>query len=354
MLLVRRSVQNSAFPGLAVLLLLSLLLSACDGDDTAADGPQPVVVYSSRLEHLIKPLFDRFTEETGIPVSYVTDAAGPLLARLQAEGKNTAADMLMTVDAGNLWQAEHSGLLTPVQSPVLTANVPSNLHDPDGYWYALTIRARTIVYSTERVDPKTLSTYEDLAKPQWSGRLCLRTSKKVYNQSLVATMISSLGMERSEEVVNGWVENLALEPFANDVMVMEAILAGQCDVGLVNTYYFGRMQHDDPDIALALFWPNQTGEGPEGRGVHLNISGAGVTKYAKHKAEATQLIEWLSGVEAQKMLMSLNLEYPVNAAVEQLPALRSWGEFKHDDINVSVAGKLQADAVKLMDRAGYR
>lgn len=338
--------------GLGVLPFFALF--GCGEQASQTSAEKPIVVYSARNEHLIKPLFDRFTEETGIKVSYITDSAGPLLARMQAEGENSPADMLMTVDAGNLWQAANAGLLEPTDSTVLKANMPSYLHDPNGYWYALTIRARTIVYSTERVTKDELSSYEDLASSTWDGRLCLRTSKKVYNQSLVATMISSLGAEQTETIVAGWVQNLALDPFANDVMVMEAIIAGQCDVGIVNTYYFGRLQHDKPELPLALFWPNQSSDGVAGRGVHVNISGAGVAKYSKQKAKAQQLIEWLSGADAQQMLMSLNLEYPVNPAVELLPQLRSWGEFKADNINVSEAGRLQAEAVKMMDRAGYR
>ena len=327
-------------------------LVACDGEN-AAQNTDEIVVYTSRKEHLIKPLFDRFTKETGIQIRYITDSAGPLLARIQAEGENSPADILMTVDAGNLWQAKEAGILRPMDSKILLEDVPAHLRDPQEYWVSLTIRARTIVYSTERVKPEELGTYADLADPKWSGRLCLRTSKKVYNQSLVATMIVALGEEKTQQIVNGWVENLALEPFANDVMVMEAIMAGQCDVGLVNTYYFGRMQADDPSIPLALFWADQSGEGVAARGVHVNVSGAGVTKYARHPARAQQLIEWLSGVEAQEVLMSLNLEYPVNPAVKLLPQLVNWGEFKPDPINVSEAGRLQAEAVKLMDRAGY-
>ncbi|MEE8057345.1 MAG: extracellular solute-binding protein [Pseudomonadales bacterium] len=333
------------------LLSLLVLLAACGEQQP---GAVELLVYSSRKEHLIKPLFDRFTEQTGIQVGYVTDKAGPLLARLQAEGENSPADILMTVDAGNLWQAAQVDVLTSIESAILTRNVPPHLRDPNNAWFSLTIRARTLVYSTDAVNPDALSTYEALASEDWRGRLCLRTSKKVYNQSLVATMIAALGESQTEAVVAGWIDNLALAPFSNDTKVMEAITVGQCDVGIVNSYYYGRLIKEKPELSLALFWPNQQGGGAAGRGVHINVSGAGITRASKHKAEAQQLLEWLSGVEAQQMLMELNQEYPVNEAIELSVELRAWGEFKTDAINVSEAGRLQTAAVKLMDRVGYR
>ena len=319
----------------------------------SADQPE-LLVYSARKEHLIKPLFDRFTELTGIKVNYVTDNEGPLLARLKAEGNYSPADILMTVDAGNLWHAAQEGVLASIQSSVLEKNVPAHLRDPDNQWFALTIRARTLVYATNKLQPSELSTYEALAEDDWKGRVCLRTSKKVYNQSLVATMIAALGEEQAEEVVTGWVKNLALPPFSNDTKVMEAIAVGQCEVGIVNTYYYGRLMKEKPQLPLALFWPNQQGEGAAGRGVHVNVSAAGVTRASKHKAQAQQLIEWLTTPEAQHILMDLNQEYPVNPSVPMNAEIKAWGEFRADDINVSEAGRLQSAAVKLMDRAGYR
>jgi iron(III) transport system substrate-binding protein len=310
---------------------------------------EEVVVYSSRKEHLIKPLFERFTADTGIKVTYLTDKAGPLIQRLVAEGRRTPADMLITVDAGNLWQATQKGVLAKTESEVLNANVPAELRDPQGHWYGLSKRARTIVYSTERVQPQEIVSYEDMASEKWKGRLCLRTSKKVYNQSLVATLIARHGEEKAEQVVRGWVDNLAVAPFSNDTKTMEGILAGQCDLGVVNTYYFGRLQKKDPAIKLALAWPNQ-----DGSGVHVNVSGAGITKHAKHPEAARKLLEWLSSETAQGDFAGLNMEYPVNPKVESTELVKSWGEFKGDSLNVSEAGRLQADAIKLMDRAGYR
>ena len=308
-----------------------------------------VTLYSARKEHLIKPLFDAYTEKTGVQIRYITDKAGPLLARLKAEGANTPAEILMTVDAGNLWQAAESGVLGPIESGVLNKNVPAHLRDPDNRWFGLSIRARTIVYSTDRVKPEDLTTYEDLADPKWKGRLCLRTSKKVYNQSLVAMMIAHHGQEKTRQIIEGWVANLATQPFSNDTKTMQAIAAGQCDVGIINTYYFGRLQKQDPDIKLALFWPNQ-----DSTGVHVNISGAGITRNARNRDAAIKLLEWLSSDEAQQKFAALNMEYPVNPAVAPDAVVSAWGDFKADDLNVAIAGKLQTQAVKLMDRAGYR
>ena len=333
------------------LLSLMLLLAACGEPEKAA--PE-LLVYSSRNEHLIKPLFDRFTEQTGVTVRYVTDKAGPLLTRLQAEGENSPADLLMTVDAGNLWQATELGLLAPVESAVLNANVPEHLRGRDNSWFSLTIRARTMVFNTDKLTTTDLSTYEALAESDWADRLCLRSSKKIYNQSLVATMIAALGEEQTEQVVAGWVNNLALDPFSNDTKVMEAVALGHCDVGIVNTYYYGRLKKKKPEIPLALFWPNQQGDGAEGRGVHINVSGVGITRASKNKALAQQLIEWLITPGAQQMLMDSNQEYPVNPRVKMNAELQSWGTFKGDQVDVSEAGRLQAAAVKLMDRAGYR
>jgi iron(III) transport system substrate-binding protein len=341
-----------SFLTLAGLCLSAALIQACSEkpDSTTETAEKPVVtVYSERKEHLIKPMFDKFTAETGIGVRYITDGAGPLIARLVNEGEYTPADLLITVDAGNLWQAAQSGILRSIESEVLEKNIPANLQSSDNTWFSLSQRARTIVYSTERVAPEELSTYEALADPKWQGRLCLRTAKKVYNQSLVATMIKTLGTEKTEEVVRGWVNNLATDPYSDDTAVMEAIVAGQCDVGLVNTYYFGRLQVEQPEIPLALFWPNQ-----DGRGVHVNVSGAGVTKYAPNPEAAQQLLEWLSSEEAQYDFARLNQEYPANPEVRPSPEVAAWGDFKADLINVEAAGRLQGEAIKLMDRAGYR
>lgn len=314
---------------------------------------EEVVVYSARNEQLIKPLFDAYTKETGVAVKFVTDKEGPLMARLKAEGKNTPADLFMTVDAGNLWQAAEEGLLAPVKSKTLTANIPAHLRDPDNQWFGLSVRARTLVYNSNKVKPADLSTYEDLANPKWKGRLCLRTSKKVYNQSLVAMMMDEYGEPKTEQMVRGWVANLAADPFPDDTKAMEAVAAGLCDVTVVNTYYFGRLLEKKPGLPLAIFWPNQDAKAPN-TGVHVNISGAGVTRHAKNPVGAGQLLEWLSSAKAQNLYADVNMEYPANPKIKPDPAVAKWGTFKQNPINIAQAGKLQAKATMLMDRAGYK
>ncbi|KIH78253.1 ABC transporter substrate-binding protein [Geoalkalibacter ferrihydriticus DSM 17813] len=316
---------------------------------TSLAQAQEVVVYSARNEHLIRPLFEAYTQETGVKVSFLTDKEGPLLQRLKAEGRNTRADLLVTVDAGNLWHAAEEGLLQPVDSAVLAANVPEHLRDPQNQWFGLSLRARTIVYSPERVNPEELSTYAALGEPQWKDRLLLRTSQKVYNQSLVAMLIAERGVEETERIVRSWVDNLAAPPFANDNAVMEAIAAGQGDVGIVNTYYLGRLLKSKPDLPVALFWADQ-----DGSGVHVNVSGAGVTRHARNAEGAIKLLEWLSSEAAQNLFADANMEYPVNPQVTSHPDVAAWGPFKQNPINVSRAGELQTQAIMLMDRAGYR
>ncbi len=330
-------------------LIAGLLLAA-----TALPAlSQEVVVYSARNEQLIKPLFDAYTRETGVPIRFITDKEGPLLARLKAEGRNTRADMLLTVDAGNLWQASEESLLRPTRSRALEASVPKHLRDPDNEWFGLSVRARTIIYNPNRVKPTELSTYEDLADPKWKGRLCLRTSKKVYNQSLVAMMIHEYGEDRTEATVRGWISNLATAPFPDDTQAMQAVAAGQCDLTLVNTYYYGRLMEKDPNLPLAIFWPNQAVK-DRSTGVHVNISGVGITRHARNPAGAQKLIEWLASEKAQNLFADVNMEYPVNPRVSPDPKVAAWGSFRQNLVNVKEAGSLQAKAVRLMDRAGYK
>ena len=309
---------------------------------------QDLVVYSARKEHLIKPVFEQYTKETGVKIKYITDKAPVLLQRIKAEGGNTPADVLITVDAGNLWHAANEGILHPVTSDTLTSNIPSHLRDPGNRWFGLSLRARTIVYNTDRVKSDELSTYEDLASPEWKKRLVLRTSKKVYNQSLVAMLIKEHGEKETAEIVKGWVDNLSAPPFSNDTKTMEAIIAGQGDVGIVNTYYYGRLLKKDPSIPIALFWPNQSSGG-----VHVNVSGAGVVAASKNKTEAIAFLEWLSTKNAQQIFADVNMEYPVNPDVTVNPAVASWGFFKQNKINLANAGEKQAEAIQLMDRVGY-
>ncbi|MFQ5945898.1 MAG: extracellular solute-binding protein [Anaerolineae bacterium] len=317
---------------------------------TAPEAREPgsVVVYSARIEKLIKPMFDTFTTQTGIKVTYFTAKAGELFERLKAEGRHTPADVLITVDAGNLWIADHAGYLQGFESPIIEKNIPVHLRAKNNAWVGLSVRARPIMYSSERVKPSELSTYEALGNPRWRGRLCLRTSRKVYTQSLIATMIKTLGEPRTEEVLRAWMKN---QPriFNSDTQMLKAVAAGQCDVTIANTYYLARLQAENPGFPVAVFWPNQND-----RGVHVNISGAGVTKYAKHRVAAIRLIEFLSSRDAQHLYADANYEYPANPTVEPDGPIASWGSYKDDTVDVAAAGALQAAAVKLMDRVGYK
>lgn len=329
-----------------VVLLMAIFVAM---PTLSASAKEEVVVYSARKEHLIKPLFDLYTQKTGVEVKYITGKAGALLERLKAEGANSPADVFITVDAGNLWQAAEEGVLQPVSSDELNANVPANLRDPEGRWFGLSVRARTIVYNTDTKAGNELTSYENLAKPVWKGRLVLRTSKKVYNQSLVASLIAEHGVEEAEAIVDGWVQNLAVAPFSNDTKALEAVAAGIGDAAIVNTYYFGRLMKKKPELPLAIFWPNQ-----ESSGVHMNVSGAGITTNAKNKDGALKLITWLSGEEAQAQFAGLNMEYPVNVNVAVDPVVEKWGKFKGNPMNVAKYGELQVSAIKLMDRVGYK
>lgn len=317
--------------------------------DATATDDQVVTIYSSRNEQLIKPLLDKYTEETGVKIELVTDKTGPLMARLEAEGKNTPADILLTVDAGNLWQAAEQGLLQPVTSTVLEANVPAKYRDPAGNWTGLSLRARTIFYDPSKVEASQLSTYADLADPKWKGKLCLRTSKKVYNQSLVASMMEHLGEEKTEQVIRGWVDNLATDVFSDDNSMLEAIAAGQCEVGIANSYYYGRIMDERPDFPVKIFWANQ-----DTTGTHVNISGAGVVANSNNAAGALKVMEWLSSDVAQGLYASADKEFPVKEGIDESELLRSWGPFKQDDINVQKFGALQTQAIQMMDKAGYK
>ena len=326
-------------------LLAALAFTLFGSHALAADE---VVVYSSRIDELIKPVFDAYTAKTGVKVKFITDKEAPLMQRIKAEGDHATADLLLTVDAGNLWQAEQMGILQPIESPVIDANIPPQYRSSTHAWTGLSLRARTIAYATDRVKPAELSTYEALADKQWEGRLCLRTAKKVYNQSLTATLIETHGSEPTEQILKGWVNNLSTDVFSDDIAVLQAIAAGQCDVGIVNSYYYGRLHKQDPSLAVKLFWPNQ-----QDRGVHVNLSGIGLTRHAPHAAAAKALVEWMTGEDAQRIFADTNQEFPANPQVKPSAEVASWGEFKADTLPVEVAGKRQAEAIRMMDRVGW-
>jgi iron(III) transport system substrate-binding protein len=334
-------------------LLIALMLAAAAATlvpvlEPAAAASGTVMVYSSRSHYGSEPVFELFTKNTGIVVEFFNGNNNEVFERLRSEGARTPADVLLTVDAGNLWNAARQGLLSPVSSPVLAKNIPAHLRDPEGRWVGLAVRARTIMYNTARVKPSELSDYAGLADPKWKGRLCLRTSTNVYNQSLLAAAIAQQGEAAVEQMVRGWVAN-APTYINGDTQILEAIAAGQCDVGITNSYYLARLLAKNPALPVAPFWtPAERG------GVHVNVSGAGVTAHAKNRAAAIALIEFLSTPEAQGTLASASFEYPANPAVAPNDILKRWGTFSPQTVGVAAAGQHQAAAVKLADRAGYK
>ncbi|MEX2523753.1 MAG: Fe(3+) ABC transporter substrate-binding protein [Gammaproteobacteria bacterium] len=331
--------------------VLFLLLTAIGINAVAAE----VNIYSARKEALIKPILEEFTVETGITVNLVTGGADELIKRLELEGRNSPADLLLTVDVGRLYRAKQADLLQPVHSETLSEVIPDHYRDPEDYWYGLSLRSRVIVYAKDRVDAADLSTYEALADPQWRNRICVRSSSNIYNQSLVASMVAHQGVEATEQWARGLVKNFARRPKGGDRDQIKAVAVGQCDLALVNTYYLaGMLESDIPAERqaaekVAVFWPNQ-----DGRGAHVNISGAGVTRAAQHTEEALRLLEFLAGKEAQSWYAEKNYEFPVRDDVPPSELLRQWGGFRADDIELEQLGIHNAEAVRLMDRAGWK
>ncbi len=339
----------------AGILFTAALALSTGQPGTASAADEVVNIYSARKEELILPLLERFESQTGIEVNLITGNADGLLKRLEIEGSASPADLFITVDAGRLQRAKDAGVLQQVQTDAIDAVVPPHLRDTEDYWIGLSRRARTIVYAVDRVDPSALSTYESLADPNWKGRLCIRSSNNIYNQSLVASMIEALGVERTEAWAKGLVANFARPPAGGDTDQLLAVAAGVCDLALVNTYYFGRLVNSDDPAAreaaskLAVFWPNQ-----DDRGVHVNVSGAGIAKHAQHKDAAVRLLEFLVEPESQSWYAEVNHEYPVVEGVEYSKTLKGFGEFVADDIELTRLGLNNREAVMLMDRAGWK
>ncbi len=332
-------------------LFLGLALAAA----TAVGAQEKEVnVYTHRHYDSDAKLFKQFTEETGIKVNVVKAKADQLMQRLKAEGKNSPADVLMTVDIGRLYKAKAEGILQPIQSEVLEKNIPSNLRDEDNNWFGLTQRGRVVVFHKDRVKAEELSTYEDLANPKWKERLLVRSSSNIYNQSLVASMIANSGEEKTLEWLKALVTNFARKPKGSDRDQMRAVAAGEADIAIVNTYYLGKLVHgneNDQEVAkqLKVFFPNQNTTG-----THINISGAGVVKYSKNKDEAVKLLEFFAGEAAQKVFAQANYEYPVKEGVKSSELVSSWGNFKSDTVDLTKLGKYNKRAVMLMDIAGWK
>ena len=320
---------------------LATMATACGEDG------ETLTVYSGR-HYGIETAFERYEDETGVNVEFLTGNDADLRERIAAEGEDTEADVYLTVDAGNLWAAAEEGLFQPLDSAVLDESIPEDLRDPENRWFGLAVRARTIVYNSDVIDRADVPTsYEELAEPEWDGRICLRNSNNDYQQSLVASLIVNDGEERTLEVLRGWAANADI--YANDVELLEAMAAGACDVGIANHYYLARMLEESPDTPVGLVWAEQ-----DGRGVHVNISGGGITRYADNIDLGQQFIEWLA-TEGQDTLVADNHEYPANPGVEAEPLIaeRFGADFKRDSLHADALGSMNADAVRLMDEAGF-
>ncbi len=316
-----------------------------------------VNVYSARKEALIKPLLDDFTAQTGVKVNLVTGKGDALLTRLTSEGKNTPADVLITTDVGRLERAKAAGVLQAVNNQDLNQSIPATYRDEAGFWYGLSLRSRVIVFNPKKVQKNQLSTYADLADPKWKRQICIRSSSNIYNQSLVSSMIAHDGLAQTEAWINGLVANFARPPRGGDRDQIKAVAAGQCNIAVVNSYYLGAMLNSSnaKEQAAAkkvtLFWPNQ---GESERGTHMNISGAGITQYAKNKDSALALVQFLSNDKAQQWYGEQNNEYPVRNNITPSQTLKAWGDFKADSLPVDKLAKYNTDAVKAMDRAGWK
>jgi iron(III) transport system substrate-binding protein len=326
-------------------LAVAVALPACAGDSRADAGT--LRVYSGR-HYDVELAFEQFSDETGVDVEFLTGNDAELRERIAAEGEDTEADVYLTVDAGNLAAAAADGIFQPLDDPDLVDAIPAEYRDPDSLWFGLALRARTIVYSTERMtEDEVPTTYAELADPAWQGRLCLRNSNNDYQQSLVASMIAAEGEDATLEVLEGWADNADI--YANDVELLRAIAAGACDVGVANHYYLAREIEEDPDFPVGLVWAEQ-----ESRGVHVNISGGGVTKYADNPDLAQRFLTWLA-TDGQDVFVASNHEYPANPAVEPEPLIteRFGADFARDGVNAKEFGELNADAVALMDEADF-
>jgi len=314
-----------------------------------------VNLYSQRHYEVDKAVFADFTAQTGIKVNVVQAAADQLIERLRSEGASSPADLLMTADAGRLMRAKEAGLLQPVTSPKLAAQVPENFRDADHHWYAMTARGRVIIYARDRVKPADLSTYEDLADPKWRGRLLVNSSGVPYNQALLASMIAADGPAKAEAWARGVVSNLARSPQGGDRDQARALAAGLADVAISNTYYIGLLRGSSNEgdrkagNAVGVFFPNQNG-----RGAHINISGGGVTRHARNKENAIKLLEFLTSPEAQRKFATLNFEYPLNFDLNVSPVLKDFGPFKADYEGLHGFGRFDAEAARIFVRAGWQ
>jgi iron(III) transport system substrate-binding protein len=311
-------------------------------------------VYSYRVPQLLQPFLDAYTAETGTQFNVVHAPKG-LAQRLQSEGAGSPADVVLTVDISRIAELENMGLLSPLNSDVINQRVPAHLRDDGGTWTALSTRARVIVVSNTRVQEGEITRIEDLAKPEWKGRICSRKGSHVYNRALLASLVVHLGEEAAEDWAKAYVDNLAKRPQGNDRAQAKSIYAGECDVALMNTYYYGAManntknpEQQDWAKAIRMVFFNQ-----DDRGQHINISAGGVVKTSPHQDEARAFLEWMTGPTAQRIYAEVNAEYPVNADVAPDPSVAAWGAFKADDVSIEAIGRASSTAQMIIDRTGW-
>ena len=332
---------------LVVLVALALPLP------TTAD--EVVNVYSARHYDTDDALYKQFEADTGIEVNIIEGGSDALLERLRREGRRSPADLFITVDAGRLNKAEELGIFQPVNSSVLEERVPANLRHPDGLWFGLTQRVRVILASKDRVEDGAITSYEDLAKPEWKNRVLIRSSSNIYNQSLVGSILETHGQDTALAWCRGLVANLARKPQGGDRDQIRAVAAGEADVAVANHYYYAMLLNSDEQAdrdaanAVRLIFPNQ-----DDRGAHVNISGAGVVKTAPNKENAIKFLEYLVSPQAQAIIASGNSEYPVTSDAKLTPVLEKFGSFKADDVSAYKFGKNNRNAIRMMDQAGWR
>ena len=312
-------------------------------------------IYSHRQPFLINPFLEVFTKETGIKTNVLYSTKG-LAQRLKAEGENSPADVVLTVDIGRLYIYADMDLLVEIESNVLDKNIPAHLKSPSNTWFGLSKRSRVIVVSENKVGDGEINRIEDLADPKWKGRICSRPGSHVYNRALMASMIAAHGNEEAEKWARGLVNNLARRPQGNDRAQVKAIFEGQCDIAIINNYYFGKLKFSEDKTqrewikGLRLIFPNQE---PNDRGAHINISGGGVAKHSKNKEAAVKLLEFLSEKEAQNLYGQINFEYPVNPKIEPTSELKSWGNFREDKLSIVKIAELGYEAQKIIDKVGW-
>lgn len=329
---------------------LALASFATTGCSVLGGGdPADLQVYSAR-HYGSEEVFKQFTKDTGISVDFLGGENAELLQRIKHEGKDSPADVYMTVDAGNLWDAANEDLLAPVDSAELDKEIPADYRDAENRWFGLVLRARTVLYNPDKVKPSDFDateTYAGLADPKWKGRLCMRDESEAYQVALVAHLINLYGEQETQQIVQGWVDN-EVDVMANDVLLIDAVDAGTCDVAVINHYYLARELVDHPDLNVKLYWASQQGDG-----TMVNISGAGIVKTSDNKAQAQELLEWLASDKGQKAMIAGNHEYPVNPDVAPDSEAASFGEFKRAKLDATNLGEQEKNAVKILDATGY-